>query len=282
MQVASSPIVVGDKNKAAPWYSIEAQVSSEARKMLEEYAGVPPEEIKDHVRTMRDKIWDVFPYPCIGEFHFLDFNLSQRPGYPQMMAKLQDADARHLEIACCVGQDLRKLVHDGVDSAKTVAVELEQGYIDAGYELFRDRGTLKTRFINADMLDDGNAELNELEGTFDTSHMGLCLHLWNREEQMVVLRRVIRLLKQKPGVMIVGTAAGHVDGIDVPGVANKPALRHNLQSWEKLWMDLSNETGTKWKLKTKVTDQIESKEVTRPSWWGKDMRFLSFEVTRAE
>ncbi|KZL65222.1 methyltransferase domain-containing protein [Colletotrichum incanum] len=186
MQVENSPIVVGDKNKAAPWYSIEVQISSEARKMLEEYAGVLPEEVKDHVLTM-----DVFPYPCISKFHFLDLNLSLQPGYPQIMAKLQNADARHLKIACCVGQDLRKLVQDGVDSAKIVAVKLEKGYINAGYKLFCDRETLKTRFINADMLDDGIAELNQLEGTFDTSHLGLCLYVWNREEQMVVLRRVI-------------------------------------------------------------------------------------------
>ncbi|TQN67441.1 Methyltransferase ausD [Colletotrichum shisoi] len=283
MQVASSPIVVGDKSKAAPWYSIEARVSPEAREMLQEYAGIPPEDIIDHVLTTRDKIWDVFPYPCIGEFHFLDFNLSRRPGYPHMIAKLQDPDARHLEIACCVGRDLRRLVHDGVDSAKTVAIELEQGYIDAGYELFRDRDTLRTRFVNADMLDDRSAELDALEDSFDTADLGLCLHLWNREEQMVVLGRVIRLLKQKPGVVILGHAAGHADGIDVPGVANKPALRHNQESWEKLWADISKQTGTKWELKTEVSDHIGARgHEERPSWWDKDMRFLGFEVTRVE
>lgn len=51
MQVASSPIVVGDKSKAAPWYSTEARISPEAREMLQEYAGIPPEDVKDHVLT---------------------------------------------------------------------------------------------------------------------------------------------------------------------------------------------------------------------------------------
>ncbi|TKW50473.1 hypothetical protein CTA1_5541 [Colletotrichum tanaceti] len=231
MQVASSPIVLGDKSKAAPWYSIEARITPEAREMLQEYAGIPPEDVKDHILTT----------------------------------------------------DLRRLVHDGVDSAKTVAVELEQGYIDAGYELFRDRDTLRTRFVNADMLDDRSAELDALEGSFDTAHLGLCLHLWNREEQMVVLGRVIRLLKQKPGVVILGHAAGHADGIDVPGVANRPALRHNQESWEKMWADISKQTGTKWELKTEVSDYPGTREPEgRPSWWDKDMRFLGFEVTRVE
>lgn len=52
MQVANSQIVVGDRSKAAPWYSVEAQISPEARKMLEEYAGIPPDEVRDHVVAM--------------------------------------------------------------------------------------------------------------------------------------------------------------------------------------------------------------------------------------
>ncbi|EFQ30413.1 methyltransferase domain-containing protein [Colletotrichum graminicola] len=283
MQVADNPVVMGDRNKAAPWYSPELKVSLEARRMLEEYAGIPPDKVDDHVRTMRDKIWEIFPYPCIGDFHFLDFNLAQRSSYPQMIAALQEPDARHLEIACCVGQDLRRLAHDGVDSAKTVAVELERGYIEAGYELFRDRDRLRTRFVVADLLDDGNAELAGLEGSFDTAHMGLCLHLWNREEQLAVLQRMIRLLKQRPGVMIVGAAAGHMDGVDVPGIANKPTLRHNPESWEKLWAELSEQTGTKWKLKTGMTENVGSERSwDRPGWWDREMRFLTFEVTKVE
>lgn len=206
----------------------------------------------------------------------------QRPVYPQLIARLQEPDAKHLDVACCIGQDIRKLVHDGVDSEKTVAVELEQGYIDAGYELFRDYDTLKTRFINADMLDDNNPQLNELEGMFDTAHLGLCLHLWTLDDQMIVLRRVIRLLKQKPGVVIVGHTAGHVDGIEVPGIFNKPALRHNLQSWEKMWAVLSKQTGTQWTLKTVLLDQIGTRriEAQSPSWRGSNRRYVGFEVTR--
>ncbi|KAK2008826.1 methyltransferase domain-containing protein [Colletotrichum eremochloae] len=282
MQVASNRFVMGDKSKAAPWYSAELKISPEARRMLEEYAGIPPDKVDDHVLTMRDKIWDVYPYPCIGEFYFLDFNLSQRAGYPRMLAALQEPEARHLEIACCVGQDLRRLVYDGVDSAKTVAVELERGYIEAGYELFSDRDTLRTRFVNADLLDDGNAELAELEGSFDTAHMGLCLHLWNREKQLVVLRRVIRLLRQRPGVMIFGTTAGHVDGVEVQGISANPAMRHNLESWAKLWAELSEQTGTKWKLETDLSENIGGNRVKKPAWWEDEMRFLAFEVTRVE
>ncbi|KAK1579592.1 methyltransferase domain-containing protein [Colletotrichum navitas] len=283
MQVAGNPIVMGDRNKAAPWYSPELKVSPEARRMLEEYAGIPPDKVDDHVLTMRDKIWEIFPYPCIGDFHFLDFNLAQRSSYPQMIATLQEPEARHLEIACCIGQDLRRLVHDGVDSAKTVAVEVERGYIEAGYELFRDREKLRTRFVVADLLDDGNAELAGLESSFDTAHMGLCLHLWTREEQLTVLRRVIRLLKQRPGVMVVGTAAGHKDAAEVPGIGNKLTLRHNPESWEKLWAELSEQTGTKWKLKTDMVGHLVSERSWRnPGWWGDEERFLTFEVTRVE
>ncbi|KAK1991251.1 methyltransferase domain-containing protein [Colletotrichum falcatum] len=285
MQVASNQIVYGDRNKAAPWYTPQVKVSPAARQMLEEYAGIPPDEVDDHVLTMRDKIWEVFPYPCIGDFHFLDFNLAQLRGYRQIIAALQEPEARHLEIACCVGQDLRRLVHDGVDSAKTVAVELEAGYVEAGYELFRDRGTLRTRFVIADLLEDGGAgELAGLEGSFDTAHMGLCLHLWNRDEQLAALRRVVRMMRRKPGAVIVGTAVGHVDGIEQPAIGNKPTLRHNVETWEKLWADVSEQTGTRWALQTDMTQDLGERRDWRkkPGWWGDHMRFLVFQATRIE
>ncbi|KAK2031632.1 methyltransferase domain-containing protein [Colletotrichum zoysiae] len=284
MQVASDKIVMGDRNKAAPWYSPELKVNPTARRMLEEYAGIPPDKVDEHVSTMRDKIWEIFPYPCIGDFHFLDFNLAEQPSYAQIIARLQEPEARHLEIACCVGQDLRRLVYDGVDSGKTTGVELEPDYIEAGYELFRDRGRLRTRFVVADLLDDGNAELAGLDGSFDTAHMGLFLHLWDREGQMAVLRRVIRLLKQRPGATMVGTTSGHDDGISQPGVGGNMTLRHNLETWGDMWAELSEQTGTKWELKAKLTGHLGSERdwLRKPGWWCPDMRFLVFEVTRVE
>ncbi|KAL0936799.1 methyltransferase domain-containing protein [Colletotrichum truncatum] len=285
MQAVDNNIVIGDKNKAAPWYmpTLEGEISTESRELLENYAHIAPEDVKEHVLTMRDKIWDVFPYPCVGHFSFLDLNLKQRPIYPRMVARLQEPDGRHLEVACCIGQDLRKLVYDGVPSQNITAVELEQGYIDAGYELFRDKDTLKTRFVIADMLAEDNQTLNAMEGQFDTAHLGQCLHLWDRNDQMVVLKRVIRMLKQKPGVIIVGHLVGHADGIELPANFNKPSLRHNLQTWESMWSDISKETNTQWKLRTVIGDDIghhRNAGAKKPAWWDKNWRFVAFEVER--
>lgn len=52
MQGSNSQIAVGDKSKAAPWYSKEVRLTPEARRMLEDYSKVPPEEVKDHVLRM--------------------------------------------------------------------------------------------------------------------------------------------------------------------------------------------------------------------------------------
>ncbi|KAI8293224.1 Methyltransferase trt5 [Colletotrichum sp. SAR 10_98] len=287
MQAVDNTILMGERNRQAPWYTptMEKEISPETRDLLENYAHVAPEDIQEHIMTMRDKIWEVFPYPCVGHFSFLDLNLRHRAVYPSLVARLQEPGARHLEVACCIGQDLRKMVYDGVPSQNITAIEIEQGYIDAGYDLFRDRDTLKTTFVNADMLDDKSAKLNALEGQFDSAHLGLCLHLWNRGDQMTVLKRVIRLLKQKPGVVMVGHAVGHADGLELPGMFNKPSLRHNLQTWESMWVDISKATGTRWKLKTEVSDQIGTMDgpgAKKPAWWDKDWRFVAFEVTREE
>ena len=64
-----------------------------ARTLLEGYSKIPPDDVESHVKKIvrtflspkrlilsdleltcrqRDEAWDIFPYPCIGGFRFLD------------------------------------------------------------------------------------------------------------------------------------------------------------------------------------------------------------------
>jgi SAM-dependent methyltransferase len=228
----------------------------------------------------RDRIWDVFPYPCVGEFGFLDLNLSERAAYPRILEKLQASEsARHLDIGCCVGQDIRKLVHDGVPSEQIVGLELEKPFVDLGYELFRDGDKMNARFVIANMLDDSNEELDGLNGVFDIVHIGQVLHLFNYDEQFKFLKRVIRLCKDEPGVLIVGHCLGHVQADHYCAVLKRPLFRHNVESWAKLWGELSTETGSKWELKTDLDTRI-GYGPRRSTWRDPNWRRLVFEVVR--
>ncbi|KAF3802781.1 Methyltransferase trt5 [Colletotrichum gloeosporioides] len=233
MNVDQQSLVLGDSDTSAPWYTtrVGIDVLENARDILETYARVSPENVEAHVLTLRDKIWSVFPYPCIGRFSFLDFYLHRMPLYSSLVNRLKEPNAKHLDVACCVGQDIRKLVYDGVPSENIVGVEIEKGFIDAGHELFRDKQSLHTKFVVADIVDDKDSVLEAMACQFDSAHLGMCLHLWDREDQLKALRRVIRLLKSESGVAILGHTIGHVEGIEVSlGMNGKPSLRHNLRT----------------------------------------------------
>lgn len=109
----------------------------------------------------------MWPYPCLGQFRFLELNLANRTDlYPRLLAGLRTGSQKFLDVGCCLGQDIRKLVYDGVPGECLVGLELEAGFIDLGYELFRDRDTLKARFISGSIISDGQEALKALEGQF--------------------------------------------------------------------------------------------------------------------
>ncbi|KAH0421241.1 methyltransferase domain-containing protein [Colletotrichum camelliae] len=286
MKEDEQSLVLGDSDKSPPWYAtrIGNEVLENAREILETYARVPPEDVETHVMTLRDKIWGVFPYPCVGRFSFLDFYLHRMPLYISLVDRLKGSDTKHLDVACCVGQDIRKLVYDGVPSQNIVGVEIEKGFVDAGYELFRDKESLHTRFVVADIVDDKDGVLDDMVYHFDSAHLGMCLHRWDGKDQLKALRRIVRLLKPEPGVAILGHTIGHVKGIEVSlGINGKPSLRHNVQTWEALWADLSEVTGSRWKLTTDMYDDDGMRDrlgVAKPSWWDSQWRLLAFEIVR--
>ena len=51
-----------------------------------------------------------------------------------------------------MGQVLRQLAFDGVDSSRLYGTDLEPRFLDAGYDLFKDQYKLKATFVAGDML----------------------------------------------------------------------------------------------------------------------------------
>lgn len=83
-----------------------------------------------------------------------------------------------LDLGCCLGQDLRRLVFDGVPSDHLVGVDLHPEFIEQGWELFGDRETLKAKFVTANVLDDiPGSPLHKLHGSIDMVHIASFLHL---------------------------------------------------------------------------------------------------------
>ena len=55
------------------------------------------------------------------------------------------------------------------------------------------------------------------------------------------------MLRAQPGSLLVGRQVGRVDPVDPEDEANAPKhYRHDATTWRKLWVQISEETGTKW------------------------------------
>ena len=115
-------------------------------------------------------------------------------------------------MGCCFAQDIRKLVSDGAPSENTYGVELRRDFIDLGYDLFRERDTLKSKILIIDIFDDGaDPWSTQLEGKIDIVYAASVFHLFNWEEQVRMAERVVRTLKPVKGSMMLERQRGNLN-----------------------------------------------------------------------
>jgi hypothetical protein len=228
----------------------------------------------------RDQAWEVNAYPCIGQFRFLDFSMMRLDVYPRVLQTLKSG-GKLLDLGCCLAQDIRKLVFDGVPAENLYGAEYEAPFIDVGYNLFQDRGTLKSQFMQADVLDDGpEAPLNKLKDSIDIIHLGMVLHVFNREDQLTALVRCIEILKPGPGTLIIGQAVGHVEGKLSPAHEGMFSFKHSDKTFMELISDLEVKVGGRFRVKAELDQGLGVGDGKRK--WDLDdkTRRLTFEVER--
>jgi SAM-dependent methyltransferase len=118
-----------------------------------------------------------------------------------------DSTTTLFDVGCCFGQDMRKLVLDGVMPAQVVGLDLVPKFHELGKELFRDGDKLELEFYVRDILDDA-ADWKPLENRFDVLHLTSFLHIWNWDGQMKAAERLIKLVKPRAGSLLVGSGLG--------------------------------------------------------------------------
>jgi hypothetical protein len=136
-----------------------------------------------------------------------------------------------------------------VPAENCYGADLRADFMALGYDLFKDKDKLKTKFIAADVFDD-DSPLTNLYGQMSIVYTGSFFHLFYYDEQLTVAKRVVKLLKPTAGSMVVGRQMGNVNsGFHSQSgyEGEKPRYRHNAESWAELWDKVGEETGTKWK-----------------------------------
>jgi SAM-dependent methyltransferase len=225
-----------------------------------------------------------------------------------------DPSTKLLDVACCAGQVLRALhVLQDVPPSQLAGTDLKSEFIEAGFELWRDKGGKfgeEAQFVAGDLLADDDEGLRVLDGRFVLVHAGNFFHLFDWSTQVRAASRIVRFLAAPPPrppppppppasspggaedatppsspAIVFGRQLGSLS----PGertVQSAAARRrtgtrflHDGGSFQKLWDEVGEKTGTRWTVHVEVlTDKLPPK---MPSF-GEDTRLVRFAAVRVE
>ncbi|KZW01776.1 hypothetical protein EXIGLDRAFT_602645 [Exidia glandulosa HHB12029] len=216
------------------------------------------DELVKHVVTTQQEVYRSRPYYCIRQFFFTRLQIARHPEYDYVLSIAKtDKDATFLDLACCVGTDVRKLVADGWPGHHAFATDLHTDYWDFGHKLFRDKDRCQVRFLGGDFFADDVlrideplntwtlynllfwpqtrlANLNDLKGQLRALFSCSFFHLFDLPTQQTLADRVALMLSKKPGSIAFGSHLSCGPGREPGELYGLPWL-HNPQSWERLW-----------------------------------------------
>lgn len=177
---------------------------------------------------------------------FLDLSIGRSQQYAEVLERVKKGD-QFLDVGCCFGQDIRRLVFDGAPVENVHGSDLLQAFLELGYDLFLDHDKLpRSTFFAADIFAP-TSPLDELAGNVDMIHAASFFHLFGYEDSQTVAKKFVAILRKKPGSMVLGRQMGNKNPGEFEHKAGKGSMyRHNPESFKKWWDEVGEATGTKW------------------------------------
>ncbi|KAF1359799.1 hypothetical protein EJ07DRAFT_165895 [Lizonia empirigonia] len=234
-----------DEPEIPPWYVKDlVDLQPKTKELFETYSKIPSDDVVSHITKTKDQAFKIFPYPCLGHWSFLNLSIQKSAAYDEVLERIKGGE--------------QKLVHDGAPSENTYASDLKAQFWDIGYDLFLDKSSLKTTFIEADVFDD-NSGLQQLAGKLDIVHAALFFHLFDWDGQVAAAKKIVGLLNPASDNLILGRQAGRAEAGDFTAEVERTKSRfwHNPESWAKLWKQVGDETGTEWKVQAESDDRVD-------------------------
>jgi len=163
-------------------------------------------------------------YRCIREGRFAESRMAQHPRYlKDISGNNQLSNLKIIDIGCCFGSDIRRLLVDGADLNNLTGLDQFQDYWNQGLELFDDlehktelskaKTFISASILRDDFYDNLQAHLGyDPKESYDIVYMGSVLHLLQESEVHTAIRVASGLLR-KGGVYFGGTVGSIPAGI---------------------------------------------------------------------
>jgi len=207
-------------------------------------------ELRSRILDIQRNSYEIYPYPCILSFAFVMGKMSSHPAYPKVLEAGKKGNTVFIDIGCCMGTDVRKLVYDGYPAPNVLGSDLRQTYINDGHELYQDKDTCKIRFFTADAFDISArptyasnsvplskvTALGELQNRVTHMYTALLFHLFDEASQYKLAIRVGSLLKRQSGAMIFGRHQGQEKAGLIADTYFNDRFIHSPASWRDLWV----------------------------------------------
>ena len=210
------------------------------------------------------------------------------PDYRRLLDHLTTSpSATFLDLGTCLGQDLRKLIYDGVSPSQLHGSDVFPEFEAASYALWLDEDKFKDYFITANIFDKtSGGALVQTQGTWDVINIFMVLHLWDLNDQERACKQILKLLSPKPGSWIIGAQVGSVKATNFllrpPVVApgqEKTVYRHSLESFKDMWGRIGQAEGVRLEVKVEYHEGSASPEIEK-AMGGADSRRLFFSIYR--
>jgi len=189
----------------------------------------------------------------------------------QAKAAPADAVPKLVDVGCCMGTDLRRLLLDGYPSDRSsptlIGCDLRAEFIQCGHELYQDGPTsdkpVPITFFQSDLFDE-RATLFSLKGQANYIHTAMVFHLFDQETQLKMAERLVDLLGLPERIDGIASnreyiVFGRHDGRDQEQALESRlgGMRyvHSPRSWMQMWNDiLTKRYGEEW-VKSKVKQE---------------------------
>ncbi|KAG6332952.1 hypothetical protein ID866_6137 [Astraeus odoratus] len=178
----------------------------------------------------------------------------------QVLEVGQRGGALLMEVGCCFGLDMRRVVVDGFPVKQIIASDLRAELWELGHVLCRSTPeSFPVTFLAGDVFDPeflsplrsetdhkapldlpGISTLNALKGRVHAIYAKSIFHLFNEEQQYQLAHALGSLLSHESGSVIFGSHVGdeHKGLITHKAVAGKEStFSHSPSSWKELWSE---------------------------------------------